>query len=143
MENQGGIEGERGTDMLQFMHLMMKTQIEASERAEARRVEEKSEDRRLAEERARRADEKAERAEERTREELVEKKKLSDCQYQQQVDLIEKQVQLSNVAAAMHREEMEASKKRERAIYSVPSWKEGEDLESFLSLQRVGCREEV
>ena len=147
MENQGGIEGERGTDMLQFMHLMMKTQIEASERAEARRVEEKSEDRRLAEERARRADEKAERAEERTREELVEKKKLSDCQYQQQVDLIEKQVQLSNVAAAMHREEMEASKKRERAIYSVPSWKEGEDLESFLStaesrLQGGGIRDE-
>ena len=142
-----GAQGEQGTEMQRFMQLMMRSQMEASERAEARRLEEKREDRRLAEERARRADEKAERAEERTREELVEKKNLSDRQYQQQVDLIEKQVQLSNVAAAMHREEMEASKKRERAIYSVPSWKEGEDLESFLStaesrLQGGGIRDE-
>ena len=115
-------EGERGSDFKELMRMMLKSQMEAAERAELRRVEEKREDRRLAE-----------LAEDRRKGELAEKKALSDRQYQQQMELMEKQAQLGEVAAAMHRRELDASKKRERALFSVPNWKEGEDLENYLS----------
>ena len=115
-------EGERGSEFKELMRMMLKSQMEAAERAELRRVEEKREDRRLAE-----------LAEDRRKGELAEKKALSDRQYQQQMELMEKQAQLGEVAAAMHRRELDASKKRERALFSVPNWKEGEDLENYLS----------
>ena len=134
LEQQGQEEreGEPIPDFRELMQMMIKSQMEAAERAELRRLEEKREDRRLAEEKARIAEEKAEQAEVRRKEELVEKKALSDRQYQQQMELMEKQAQLGAVAAAMHRHELDASKKRERALFSVPNWKEGEDLENYL-----------
>ena len=115
-------EGERGSDFKELMRMMLKSQMEAAERAELRRVEEKREDRRLAE-----------LAEDRRKGKLAEKKALSDRQYQQQMELMEKQAQLGELAAAIHRRELDASKKRERALFSVPNWKEGEDLENYLS----------
>ena len=130
--HQGEKEGEAGLEMRVFMQMMMKAQIEAAERAEARRVEEKKEDRRIAEEKARIAEEKADLAEAKRKEEVAEKQALSDRQYDQQMALMEKQAQLGAVAATIHRRELDASKKRERALFSIPMWKEGEDLENYL-----------
>ena len=118
-------EGERSPEFRVWMQMMMKSQLEAAERTELRRLEEKREDRRIADERAKLAEEKAEAK-------LAEKKALIDKQYEQQIALMEKQARIGEVAAEMHRRELVSSKRRDRALFSVPSWKEGEDLENYL-----------
>ena len=42
------------------------------------------------------------------------------------------QAELGERAAKVHREEQAAQRKRDRAISSIPNFKEGEDIEEFL-----------
>ena len=53
-------------------------------------------------------------------------------QYEQQVALMRMQAEIGEKAANAHREEQTASRKRERAVASIPSFKESEDVEEFL-----------
>ena len=130
-------------------------QIAVEERAEVRRREEKIAEEERIEARRVAAEEKAEeRAEakrvaearalkefEAVREEAacVASIKLAEQQeaasrraYEQQVELMRMQAELGENAAKVHREEQAAERRRDKAISSIPNFKEGDDVEEFL-----------
>ena len=147
-------EGEPSGDMQTMMRLFM----ESNERAEARRREEKiAEEERMearriaAEERAEerteakrlRKVEEARAAEEReqAREEaarvasdrLREQQDLVNARaYEQQVALIKLQAEIGERAADTHRSEQVVNRKRDRAVASIPNYRDSDDVEDFL-----------
>ena len=114
--------------------------IAAEDRAEARRIAEviAAEDRAEAK-RARRlvAEEEAQQAKERAAliasEKLFEQQEaMAAKQYEQQVALMKMQAEIGEKAASAHREEQSVSRRRDRAVTSIPNFREGEDVEEFL-----------
>ena len=65
----------------------------------------------------------------REQQELIEKR-----QHESQKQLVEMQAEIGREASRLHREQMNVDKKKERALFSVPTFREGEDLEEFLVL---------
>ena len=51
---------------------------------------------------------------------------------EQQIALMRVQAEIGQEAARLHREEMSASKMRDRAVASIPNFKEGEDVQDFM-----------
>ena len=114
--------GEVGMQMRSMFRIMMEEQMRAeAQRAEAKRVaeaekeEEAKEVRRVEEERREKAAEVA-----------------AQRMFDQQVALLRIQAELGEKAARVHREEQAVVRRRDRAIASVPNYKEGEDVEEFL-----------
>ena len=95
------------------------------EREEARRDTEIERERDLRAERAAEADAAARKLAEQQAE-------LAQKQFEQQVALLRVQAELGEEAARLHREELSSSKKRDRAIASIPCHREGDDADEFL-----------
>ena len=154
VEEEVELKGEPSGDM----QAMMRIFIESNERAEARRREEKiAEEERIearriaaeerAEERAEakrlRKIEEARIAEERenAKEEAarIASEKLREQQeavnaraYEQQVALIKRQAEIGERAADAHINEQVINRKRDRAVASIPNYRDCEDVEDFL-----------
>ena len=114
----------------------LEEKIAAEERAEVKRAR-----RVLAEEEAEKA---KERAAQIASDRLIEQQEvLAAKQYEQQRALICMQAEIGEKAAAAHREEQTASRKRDRAIASIPSHRECDDIEEFLltAERRLGAGE--
>ena len=74
-------------------------------------------------------------------------KELEQRQYDQQVALLKLQQEMGERATVAHREYQSVSQKRDRALYTIPALKEGEDVEEWLStaerrLKAADVREE-
>ena len=68
-------------------------------------------------------------------------------QFEQQVALLKIQQEMGEKASQTHRELQSSDRRRDRALYSIPVLKEGEDLEEFLGtaerrLHAAGVKEE-
>ena len=63
------------------------------------------------------------------KQELLEKRQL-----EHQRQLVEMQAEVGRKASILHREQANEDKKRDRALFGVPTFREGEDLEEFLVL---------
>ena len=139
--------GEQGeSDMMLMFRAMMAEQ----RRADEARVQEQ---RRADEARAleqRRADEAREERNEELRVkrelELADKqaeiqKELEKRQYEQQVALLKIQQDMGEKASVAHREYQSGSQKRDRALYTIPALKDGEDIEEWLTTaeRRLGA----
>ena len=139
---------ESGLEVRSLIRILMeeqkKAEVDRAERAEAIRL---AESRRLAEELKQAEAERAEAAREAKREEDERKERASKAasdrlfeqqtllatkQYEQQLELLKLQADLGERAAAAHRVEQESSRKRDRATSSIPSFREGEDVEEYL-----------
>ena len=74
---------------------------------------------------------------------LEQQKVLAAKQYEQQRALICMQAEIGEKAAAAHRVEQTASRKRDRAIASIPNHRECDDVEEFLltAERRLGAGE--
>ena len=118
--------GEQGASMLAVLKLMMQEQ----RRADVEREERKEEVRLDREAEAlRRQEEHQAVLERRQREQQA---ALEQRQYDQQLALIRLQADIGREASKVHRENQNTDRKKERALLSVPSYREGEDLENFL-----------
>ena len=60
-------------------------------------------------------------------------KEIEQRQYDQQVALLKIQQEMGERATQAHREFQTTDRRRDRALYSIPVLKEGEDIEEFLS----------
>ena len=135
-----GVGGEHGSEMLTMFKMMMEEQRRNEiAREEARRAEEeRKEETSLARDEVRRQEDekkeevRREREAEYARRQLEQQTALEARQYEQQVALMKIQAEIGERASKAHREGQSADRKRDRALYSIPSWKEGEDLEEFL-----------
>ena len=133
----GGGESDQG--MMNMLRALMEEQRrneiareEAREAAEARR-EERREDARMRreEEALRRQLEQQKEIELRQQEQQA---ALERRQFESQRALVEMQADIGREASKLHREQQNIDKRRERALFSVPPFKEGEDLEEFMVL---------
>ena len=123
---------------LELADKQARIQREAEERREEIRVQRELE---LADKQARIQREAEERREEigvKRELELADKqaeiqKELEKRQYEQQVSLLKLQQEMGEKASVAHREYQSISQKRDRALYTIPVLKEGEDVEEFLS----------
>ena len=131
--------GECDPGMMSMLKVLMaeqrKNEIareEARERAEARR-DERREEARLA-----REEEVLKRQAEHQREvdlKLQEQQAaIKKRQYESQKALVEMQAEIGREASRLHREQQNVDKRKERALFSVPPYREGEDLEEFMVL---------
>ena len=114
----------------------LEERIAAEERAEVKRAR-----RVLAEEEAEKA---KERAAQIASDRLIEQQEvLAAKQYEQQRALMCMQAEIGKKAAAAHRVEQTASRKRDRAIASIPSHRQCDDIEEFLltAERRLGAGE--
>ena len=150
-EEKGGVS--RG--LRSMFRLLMEEQLRAeAERAEARRVAEarEAETRRVVEAEKEEQAKEAKRVEEERRERAAQvaaqklfeqQEALAARQFEHQLALMREQAELGEKAAKVQREEQAAQRKRDRAISSIPIFKEGEDIEEFLLTPekrlRVGC----
>ena len=133
-EDQGSsvASGEPGgSEMMLMFRAMMAEQRRADEAREERREEVRVKREleladRQAEVQRKRELELAERQAEIQRE-------LEKRQYEQQVSLLKLQQEMGEKASVAHREYQSVSQKRDRALYTIPILKEGEDVEEFLS----------
>ena len=148
MEEEGrfpGREGEPESEMMVVVRTLLAEQRRADlVREEARKAEE---ERRVIE--LRRADiarEDARREEEERREEARQQREAEAArrqaelqaeaeqrQFNQQVALLKLQAEMGEKASQTHRETQSYDRKRDRALFSIPVYKEGEDIECFLS----------
>ena len=71
-------------------------------------------------------------AAEAARRQLEQQEALSSKQFEQQVALMRVQAELGEEAARLHREEQSNNRKRDRAIASIPNFRDWEDMEEFL-----------
>ena len=60
-------------------------------------------------------------------------KEIELRQYDQQVALLKIQQEMGEKASQVHREHQSTDRRRDRALYSIPMLKDGEDIEEFLS----------
>ena len=142
--------GECDPGMLMILKALMDEQRkndiareEAREKAEERREERREEARMRREEEALRkqADYQKElEAKQAEQQELIEKRQreqqelIEKRQHESQKQLVEMQAEIGREASRLHREQMNVDKRKERALFSVPTFREGEDLEEFLVL---------
>ena len=96
-------------------------------RAEARRVREL--EKRAAEEMERAREESARIASEKL---LEQQEAMGARQYAQQIALMKMQAEIGEKAANAHRLEQTISRKRDRAVASIPNYRESDDIEDFL-----------
>ena len=146
------LQSEPNVDVMAMIRAVMEEQIRAeNERAEARRVAD------LERETARRVEElereRTLRAEGELAAEAAAKRQFDQQeapaakQFEQQVALMRIQAELGEKAASSHRDEQSKDRKRDRALASIPNFREGEDVEEFLltaerRLRAGGIREE-
>ena len=102
---------EHEAGMLAMFRALIEEQRKSDDRREAARVERESEATRL---------------------QIEQQKVLEARQYEQQVALLKIQAEMGEKASRAHREMQSADRKRDRALFSIPVLKEGEDLEEFL-----------
>ena len=115
-----GIQSEPGSEMMVMLRALLEEQRRSElAREEARREERKEEAR-------------VEREIEATRLQIEQQKALETRQYEQQVALLKIQAEIGEKASRAHREVQSSERKRDRALFSIPVLKEGEDLEEFL-----------
>ena len=153
---QASVRGEPGeSDMMLMFRAMMAEQRKADEaREEKRMVEEQrreesrqAEVRRLEEARQvemRRLEEvRVQRELEVVAKQAEVQKELEQRQYDQQVALLKIQKEMGEADSLANRDFHTTDRKRDRALYSIPLLKEGEDLEEFLSTaeRRLGVAE--
>ena len=130
------------------MMMMFKAMMAENRRAEEARA---LESRRAEEARAlenRRAEEAKEELRVRREVELADKqagiqKEMEQRQFDQQVALLKLQQDMGEKASVSHREYQSSSQKRDRALYTIPALKEGEDIEEWLTTaeRRLGAAE--
>ena len=114
--------GEPEPSMLEVIRVLMEEQRRSDViREDARRAEdERREETRLA------------REVEIRRAQAEQQAAIEVRQYQQQLELIRLQADMGKEASRVHRETQLQDRKKDRALFSVPALKEGEDLEDFL-----------
>ena len=113
---------DHGSEMLVMFKMMMEEQRRSEiAREEIRRKEEE-----------RKEEVRREREAEYAQKQLEQQTALEARQYEQQIALMNIQAKIGEAASRAHREGQNADRKRDRALYSIPSWKEGEDLEEYL-----------
>ena len=101
-------------------------------REEARRErEERARDENLATEQQAKGDLEAMAAETAKRQSILQEEELARYA-EQQAALLRVQAEIGSEAAKVHREEVAASKARDRAIASVTNYKDGEDVQDYL-----------
>ena len=104
------INGEREPTMMDMMRLFMEEHRQSDIRREEARLAREAE----------------------TRRELAAQQVVAEQrQYDQQLALIRLQAELGKEASRVHRETQLQDRKRDRALFSVPAFKEGDDLEDF------------
>ena len=109
--------GESGeSDMVAMFRMVMEEQRKETERREERREEAR-----------------AQRELELAAKQAEIQKESEKRQYEQQVALLKLQEKMGETAALAHREGQLIDRKRDRALYSIPVLREGEDVEEFLS----------
>ena len=114
--------GEQDTGMMAMLRVLMEEQRKSEIRREEARLEREAEIRRVqAEQQAA--------LEQRPRDQQA---AMEHRQYEQQLALIRLQADIGKEATRVHRENQNKDRKRDRALFSVPALKEGEDLEDFL-----------
>ena len=133
MEGEEGDRSESGIEMRSMIRMLMEEQMRVeAERAEGRRLEEERREE-VAREARRLEEERKERAAQAAADRLFEQQEaLSVKQYEQQVALMRMQAEIGEKAASAHRREQEVTRKRDRAISSIPCYRDGEDVEEFL-----------
>ena len=115
-------ESKSSIDMRSMIRMLMEEQMRVEgERAEARRVVE-AEKEEVAREARRVEEDRKERA----------ARAAADKMFEQQMALLRLQAELGEKAASAHREEQHMNRKRDRAVASIPIYREGEDVEEFL-----------
>ena len=125
--------GEQDNGMMAMLRVLMEEQRKSEERREEARREREAEEKRARLERE--AEEKQARLERETemnRRQLEQQAALEQRQYDQQLALIRLQAEIGKEASKVHRENHNSDRKKERALLSVPTLREGEDLEDFL-----------
>ena len=144
MEEQMKAEGERA----EARRVADADRIRAeNERAEARRIADAereaaaAEARRLADSEREAAAREARRLDEAAKElaakaaaqrHFEQQEALATKQYEQQVALMRMQADIGERAARSHRDEQSVDRKRDRAIASIPNFRDGDDVEEFL-----------
>ena len=116
------VQSEPGSEMMAMFRALLEEQ---------RRVELAKEEARREEDR-RKEEARVEREVEATRRQLEQQAALKSRQYEQQVALLKIQAEIGEKASRAHREMQSSDRRRDRALYSIPVLKEGEDLEEFL-----------
>ena len=105
---------------------MLRVLMEEQRRAEiAREESRRDDDRRKEEARLEREAEAARRLE-------GQQAAIEARQFEQQVALLKIQAEIGEKASRAHREFQSSDRERDRALYSIPVLKEGEDIEEFL-----------
>ena len=148
-EEDGGYPrggGEPESELMTMVRVLMAEQRRAEvAREDARRAEEerKEEVRRqeLQEREEARKVEELEKEEARERRETEAVRRMAELQaeveqrqYDQQVALLRMQAEMGEKATQAQREIQSSDRKRDRALFSIPIYKEGEDVEGFLSI---------
>ena len=143
-EGDEGAQSESSVDMRSMIRMFMEEQMKAeNERAEVKRLadEERAEAKRVADAEKESAAREARRLEEAEKERaaqaaaerlFIQQEALAAKQYEQQVALMRMQAEIGEKAARSHRDEQTVDRKRDRAIASIPNFKEGDDVEEFL-----------
>ena len=122
LDGASGSSSESGSDMMAMLRVLMEEQRKSDlAREEARRAEEE-----------RKETVRVERELEERRKQFELQTAMEARQYEQQVALMRIQAEMGEKASRVHREGQSADRKRDRALYSISVWKEGEDLEEFL-----------
>ena len=148
MEEEGrfpGREGEPESEMMVVVRALLAEQRRADlVREEARKAEEERsvielrradiarEDARREEE-ERREEARQQREAEAARRQAERQAEAEQRQFNQQVALLKLQAEMGEKASQTHRETQSNDRKRDRALFSIPVYKEGEDIECFLS----------
>ena len=136
----GGGESSETDMLLMFKAMIAETRRGEEARALTQRRADEAREERKEELRAKREIELAEKQAEI-------QKELEQRQYDQQVALLKLQQEMGERATVAHREYQSASQKRDRALYTIPALKEGDDVEEWLStaerrLKAADVREE-
>ena len=125
--------GEPETDMMAMLRVLMEEQRKADRaREDARRQEEFRKDEARLQEEQRKEEIRVQREAEIAKRQLEQQAALEARQYEQQVALLKIQAEIGERASRAHSELQSSDRKRDRALYSIPILREGDDLEEFL-----------
>ena len=125
--------GEPETDMMAMLRVLMEEQRKADRaREDARRQEEFRKDEARLQEEQRKEEIRVQREAEIAKRQLEQQAALEARQYEQQVALLKIQAEIGERASRAHSELQSSDRKRDRALYSIPVLREGDDLEEFL-----------
>ena len=153
-ENALGVS-EHETELMGMMRMLLEEQRQAEGiKEEARRQEDLRIEEARRQEALRQDQERLEREAEIARKQVelqaeLERKRAElqaaaeKRQYEQQVAIVKLQAELGEKASRAHRDMQNSDRKRDRALFSIPVYREGEDIEAFLSTaeRRLGAAE--